>query len=73
MTVLGTAPAPRRHADGPNDRVVGDRVVRFDRPERILHWVSATAVLVAVATGAVLYIDLSPSPSVVARSSRTST
>ena len=45
-----------RHAPGPNDRVVGDRVVRFDRTERILHWVSAVAVIGAVATGAVLYV-----------------
>lgn len=48
---------PRRHADGPSDRVDGGFVVRFDRPERILHWVSAVAVLVAVATGAVLYVE----------------
>ncbi len=45
-----------RHAHGPNDRLVGDAVIRFDRSERILHWVSATAVLVAVATGASLYV-----------------
>ncbi len=41
---------------GGNDRVVGDRVVRFDRTERILHWVTAAAVLVALATGAALYV-----------------
>lgn len=39
-----------------NDRLVGDRVIRFDRTERILHWVTAAAVLVAVATGAALYV-----------------
>lgn len=43
-------------AVGGNDRVVGDRVIRFDRTERILHWVTAAAVLVAVATGAALYV-----------------
>lgn len=41
---------------GENDRLVGDRVIRFDRTERILHWVTAAAVLVAVATGAALYV-----------------
>ena len=46
----------RPHAQGPNDVAVGDFVVRFDRTERILHWVSATAILVAVATGLVLYV-----------------
>ena len=45
-----------RHAHGPNDRLVGDAVIRFDRAERILHWVSATAVLLTVATGAALYV-----------------
>ncbi len=48
---------PRRHARGENDTVEGQHVVRFDRPERVLHWVSATAVLIAVATGAVLYVE----------------
>lgn len=46
---------PTRHAHGPNDAVHGEFVVRFDRTERILHWVGATAVLVCVATGLVLY------------------
>ncbi len=44
------------HAHGENDRLVGRFVVRFDRTERILHWVSAVAILVAVFTGAALYI-----------------
>lgn len=48
---------PRPHAHGDNDRLEGDFVVRFDRSERILHWVSAAAVLVAVATGAILYVE----------------
>lgn len=48
---------PTRHAHGENDRLVGQFVVRFDSAERLLHWVSAVAVLVAVATGAVLYIE----------------
>ncbi len=48
-------PAPT-HARGPNDHLVGDRVIRFDRAERILHWVGAAAVLVAVATGLILYV-----------------
>ncbi|WP_436793260.1 cytochrome b/b6 domain-containing protein [Actinospongicola halichondriae] len=54
MTATTRRPA---HAHGENDRVEGDRVVRFDRPERIVHWVSAAAVLVAVATGAILYVE----------------
>ena len=48
---------PRTHAHGPSDTVQGDFGVRFDRPERILHWVSATAVLLAVVTGAILYVE----------------
>lgn len=51
------AKPPRRHAPGANDRLDGGFVVRFDRTERILHWVSATAVLVAVTTGAILYVE----------------
>lgn len=47
---------PTRHAKGPSDRALGRFVVRFDRTERILHWVSAVAVLIAVATGAILYV-----------------
>lgn len=57
-----TAPAPaaaptsttRPHT---NDVVIGDRVVRFDVTERVVHWVSACTVLVAVATGAILYVE----------------
>ncbi len=48
---------PRPHAHGENDRAEGGFVVRFARSERIVHWVSATAVLVAVATGAILYVE----------------
>ncbi|MDZ7674958.1 MAG: cytochrome b/b6 domain-containing protein [Acidimicrobiales bacterium] len=48
---------PTRHATGGNDRVEGAFVVRFDRNERVLHWVSAVAVLAAVATGAILYVE----------------
>lgn len=54
--MIAAPPARHRHARGPNDTLVGDRVVRFDRAERILHWVSAVAVLAAIATGAILYI-----------------
>jgi formate dehydrogenase subunit gamma len=39
-----------------NDRVVGDRVVRFSRAERWLHWTNATLFLVLLATGMTLYI-----------------
>lgn len=42
--------------DLPVDAVVGDLVVRFDRAERWLHWVSAILVLVLIATGSVMYI-----------------
>lgn len=38
------------------DTIVGDRVVRFDRAERWLHWVNATLVLILIATGSCLYI-----------------
>lgn len=31
-------------------------VVRFDRTERVVHWVTAAAVLLAIATGLVLYV-----------------
>ena len=40
-----------------NDRrVVGDRVVRFARAERWLHWTNATLFLVLLATGMTLYV-----------------
>lgn len=45
-------PTPR----SPVDTVVGDRLVRFDRAERWLHWVNATLVLVLIATGSIMYI-----------------
>lgn len=58
MTAPSTSATTSRHghARGPIDTLVGDRVIRFDRTERLLHWVSAAAVLVAIATGAVLYV-----------------
>lgn len=31
-------------------------VLRFDRTERVVHWVTAAAVLVAIATGLILYV-----------------
>jgi len=37
------------------DTLAGDRIVRFDRAERLLHWATAALVLVLMATGAVLY------------------
>ncbi len=40
---------------GTVDIVVGDRIVRFDRAERLLHWATAVLVMVMMATGAVLY------------------
>ncbi len=40
----------------PNDRLVGDRVVRFSRAERWLHWTNATLFLVLLATGMTLYL-----------------
>ncbi len=39
-----------------HDVVVGDRVVRFSRAERWLHWSSATLFLVLLATGMILYL-----------------
>ena len=39
-----------------NDVVVGDRVVRFSRAERWLHWSSASLFLVLLATGMTLYL-----------------
>jgi formate dehydrogenase subunit gamma len=38
------------------DARVGDRVVRFDRVERALHWTNATLFLVLLATGMTLYV-----------------
>lgn len=38
------------------DRIEGDRIVRFDGVERSVHWLSSSLVLVAVATGLVLYV-----------------
>ncbi|CAN5445113.1 formate dehydrogenase subunit gamma [soil metagenome] len=38
------------------DAVVGDRVVRFDRAERWLHWVNATLVLTLIVTGSFMYV-----------------
>ena len=39
-----------------NDRLVGDRVVRFSRTERYLHWTNATLFLTLLATGMTLYV-----------------
>jgi formate dehydrogenase subunit gamma len=39
-----------------NDLLVGDRVVRFSRVERWLHWTNATLFLVLLATGMTLYL-----------------
>jgi formate dehydrogenase subunit gamma len=39
-----------------NDVVVGERVVRFSRSERWLHWTNATLFLVLLATGMTLYL-----------------
>ena len=39
-----------------NDVLVGDRVVRFSRAERWLHWTSATLFLVLLVTGMTLYL-----------------
>ena len=38
------------------DQVVGDRVVRFSRAERCLHWTNATLFLTLLTTGMILYI-----------------
>jgi formate dehydrogenase subunit gamma len=40
-----------------HDQLVGDRIVRFDDGERILHWVVAVLVLVLAITGSILYFD----------------
>jgi len=47
-------PAIVDHRD--NDRLEGDRVVRFSRAERWLHWSNATLFLVLLATGMTLYV-----------------
>jgi formate dehydrogenase subunit gamma len=39
-----------------NDVVVGDRVVRFSRAERWLHWANGALFLVLLATGMILYL-----------------
>ena len=39
-----------------NDQLVGDRVVRFSRAERWLHWTNATLFIVLLATGMTLYL-----------------
>ena len=39
-----------------NDQLVGDRVIRFSRAERWLHWTNASLFLVLLATGMTLYI-----------------
>ena len=56
----GTSPEVRptytSYRSLPVDTVVGNRVVRFDRAERWLHWVDATLVLTLIATGSLMYI-----------------
>jgi len=41
---------------GQVDALVGDRVVRFTRAQRWLHWTTATLFLVLLATGMTLYV-----------------
>lgn len=43
-------------ASAPTPPTDGGSVVRFDLTERVVHWVTAAAVLVAVGTGLVLYV-----------------
>ena len=45
-----------RTGTAPVDARVGDRVVRFDRAERYLHWANATLFLTLLATGMTLYV-----------------
>lgn len=40
------------------DTLVGDRITRFDRAERWLHWANATLVLILIATGSIMYVDV---------------
>jgi formate dehydrogenase subunit gamma len=56
MTAAGTVAAPGTDRTDPIDRVDGERVWRFDRVERYLHWAMATLVLVLLVTGSILYI-----------------
>src|SRR4051794_17887904 len=53
----GVRPTYRSPGRGATDQVEGDRVPRFDRTERWLHWVNATLLLILVATGSVMYVD----------------
>jgi len=39
-----------------NDQLVGDRVIRFSRAERWLHWTNATLFLTMLTTGMTLYL-----------------
>lgn len=52
---LGVDAAPHRR---PVDTVSDEVATRFDRTERWLHWANATLVLVLVATGSIMYIDV---------------
>ena len=45
-------------APAAHDALVGDRIVRFDRAERALHWVGAALGLVLATTGAIIYFDV---------------
>lgn len=55
LAATATALRTGRRA-GPVDVVDGDRIWRFDRVERVLHWAVAVLVLVLIATGSVLYL-----------------
>lgn len=39
----------------PVDTRVGDRILRFDRTERVLHWANAVLVIICMVTAAILY------------------
>jgi formate dehydrogenase subunit gamma len=56
MTHLSTDPGPEGTPPLGGDAVRSQRVPRFDRTERALHWTTALLVLTLAATGAVLYI-----------------
>ena len=40
------------------DTVEGGRITRFDRVERWLHWANASLVLILIATGSIMYVDV---------------
>jgi formate dehydrogenase subunit gamma len=53
---VATRRSPDQVPAHPFGRAAGARVMRFDRTERAVHWVTAALVLSLVATGAFLYI-----------------